>query len=73
MTATTTIRVPVRLRDSLTSLARQRRTSVPKLLEAFALEAALAAERAASLRDYENPEAAAEYELWDNTAGDGID
>lgn len=76
MTETATIRVPKETRDSLSVLAERQGISVSKLLTLFAsrehLHAIYAAERAATEADMANPDAAAEYELWDETGPDDL-
>jgi antitoxin MazE7 len=77
MTATATIRVPRETRDRLAARARERGVSLSSLLTEFAQRTeraeALRSEREATRADMADPEARAEYRLWEATAGDGID
>jgi antitoxin MazE7 len=77
MTATATIRVPRETRDRLAARARERGVSLSALLTEFARRAeraeALRSEREATRADMADPEARAEYRLWEATLGDGID
>jgi macrodomain Ter protein organizer (MatP/YcbG family) len=77
VTDTTTIRVAKTTRDKLAQEARERGMSVSELVGQMAGEAEreriFAAEREATRLDALNPEAVAEYELWDEAASDGID
>lgn len=76
-TATTTIRVPIPIRDRLAAQARQRGISIAALLEELSeqaeRQAAFAAERTATLADAEMSEVHNEDLDWDATAGDGIE
>jgi post-segregation antitoxin (ccd killing protein) len=75
--ATATIRVPRRTRDSLAARARDRGVSLSALLTELAEQAeradAYRSEREATRADMESPEALAEYRLWEGTLEDGID
>lgn len=77
MTATATIRVPKQTRDDLAQIAANQGISISRLLSEFAsrehIHAIFAAERAATQNDLSEPSIAAEYELWDQAGGDGID
>lgn len=77
MTVTATIRVPRETRDSLAARARERGVSLSSLLTDFAARAerasALHSEREATRADLADPDARAEYALWEATVGDGID
>ncbi len=77
MTVTATIRVPRETRDSLAARARERGVSLSSLLTEFARRAerseALRSEREATRADLADPEARAEYGLWEATVGDGFD
>ena len=77
MSMTATIRVPVKTRDQFTELARQQGSSVSKYLADVAQRehrAAIIAAAREEARDFENnPEAQAEFELWEGTLEDGID
>lgn len=74
---TTTIRVPVPIRDRLAAQARDRGVSMAALLEDFSdqaeRQAAFAAERAATLADAQIPQVEDEDTDWDTVSGDGID
>ena len=74
---TATIRVPRQTRDRLAARARDRGVSLSALLTELAERAeradAYKSEREATLADLENPEALAEYRLWEGTLEDGID
>jgi post-segregation antitoxin (ccd killing protein) len=76
VSATATIRVPRETRDSLAARARARGISLSALLTEFARRAeraeALRSEREATRADMADPEAQAEYSLWEATVGDGI-
>jgi len=76
VSATATIRVPRETRDSLAARARARGVSLSALLTEFARRAeraeALHSEREATRADMGDPEAQAEYSLWEATVGDGI-
>lgn len=75
-TETTTIRVTKTTRDRLSHEARERGVSVSELLTRLARdierERMFASEREATRLDALNPDAVAEYELWDAAASDGI-
>ncbi len=77
MTVTATIRVPRETRDSLAARARERGVSLSSLLTEFARRAeraeALRSEREATRAEAGDPEALAEYRLWEATLGDGVD
>jgi len=77
MSMTATIRVPVETRDQLAELADQQRSSLSKYLTDLAKRerrAAIIAAAREEARDFENnPEAQAEFELWEGTLEDGID
>ena len=77
MTTTATIRVPRETRDSLAARARERGVSLSSLLTDFAWRAeraeALRSERDATRADMADPEARAEYRVWEATVSDGID
>ncbi len=77
MSATATIRVPRDTRDRLAARARERGVSLSALLTEFARRAeraeALRSEREATRADMADPEARAEYSLWEATGSDGID
>ncbi|MEX2447885.1 MAG: hypothetical protein WD404_03975 [Solirubrobacterales bacterium] len=77
MTVTATIRVPRETRDRLAARARERGVSLSSLLTEFARAAeraeALRSEREATRADMADPEAQAEYRLWEATASDGIE
>jgi predicted DNA-binding protein len=78
---TATIRIPRETRDRLALLARERGVSLSTLLTEWAQrkftseerEAAIRSEQEAAKADAENPEALAEYRLWEATLEDGID
>ena len=74
---TATIRVPRETRDRLAARARDRGISLSGLLTELAERAeradAYRSEREASKADLQNPEALAEYRLWEETLEDGID
>ena len=74
---TTTIRVSKTTRDRLAREAEERGMSLAALLEQIARQAEreriFASEREATRLDALNPDAIAEYELWDEAASDGID
>ncbi|BBZ00976.1 antitoxin [Mycolicibacterium chitae] len=76
-TATTTIRVPVTVRDRLAAQARERGVSVASLLEEWSAraerEAAFAAERAATLAEADDPNVADEERDWAQADADGLD
>ena len=75
--STTTIRVPRETRDLLAARARDRGISLSSLLTEFARRTeraeALRSEREATRADMDDPEALAEYRLWEATLGDGLD
>jgi hypothetical protein len=75
--STTTIRVPRETRDLLAARARDRGVSLSLLLTEFARRTeraeALRSEREATRADMNDPEALAEYRLWEATLGDGLD
>jgi hypothetical protein len=77
MSVTATIRVPRETRDSLAARARERGVSLSSLLTEFARRAeraeVLRSEREATRAEAGDPEALAEYGLWEATLGDGID
>ncbi len=73
MGATATIRVDRDVRDQLARSAEAEGISLAALLRRYAHERMIASERAARLASYQNPEAMAEEDLWDETVGDGID
>lgn len=77
MSATATIRVPRETRDRLAARAREHGISLAALLTEFARRAdrasALRSEREATRADMGDPEARAEYDLWEATVGDGVD
>ncbi len=77
VTVTATIRVPRETRDSLAARARERGVSLSSLLTEFARRAeraeALRSEREATRAEAGDPEALAEYRLWEATLGDGVD
>lgn len=77
MAETATIRVPVETRDRLARLAQQRGTSVAKLIAEFAshehIHQIYAEERRTWAAVLGDQKLAAELELWDETADDGID
>jgi predicted transcriptional regulator len=78
---TATIRIPKETRDRLAVLAKERGVSLSVLLTEWAQrkftreerEAAIRSEQEAGKADAENPEALAEYRLWEATLEDGID
>jgi len=74
---TATIRVPAETRDMLAEIAKWRGISLSAYLTALTKkewrEEMLASVRETALLDAQNPAAAAEYELWDETVGDGIE
>lgn len=74
---TATIRVPRETRDRLAARARDRGISLSALLTELAERAeradAYRSEREATEADMKNPEALAEYRLWEETLEDGID
>ena len=74
---TATIRVPRETRDRLAARARARGISLSALLTELAERAeradAYRSEREATEADMKNPEALAEYRLWEETLEDGID
>jgi hypothetical protein len=76
MSATATIRVPRETRDSLAEIAERQGVSISRLLTLFAsrehLHAIYATERTAMTNDLANPDAAAEYELWDEAGADDL-
>lgn len=76
-TETATIRVPRETRDRLAARARERGVSLSALLTELAERAeradAYRSEREATKADMKNPEALAEYKLWEETLEDGID
>jgi hypothetical protein len=76
-TETATIRVPRETRDRLAARARDRGISLSALLTELAERAeradAYRSEREATEADMKNPEALAEYRLWEETLEDGID
>ena len=77
MAATTTIRVPVEVRDRLALVAESRGVSVPKLLAEFAttehIHQIYDEERRAWSEALERPAFVAELELWDEDASDVIE
>jgi hypothetical protein len=77
MPPTATIRVPRETRDLLAARARERGVSLSSLLTEFARRAeradALRSEREATRVEMNDPEALAEYRLWEATLGDGLD
>ena len=77
MTVTATIRVPVETRDQLARLAADRDESLSAYLAGLAKQqrraAILAAAREEAAEFERNPEARAEFELWEGTLDDGID
>ncbi|MCL2316987.1 MAG: hypothetical protein FWC46_07890 [Actinomycetia bacterium] len=77
MTATATIRVPVRTRDQLARLAADRQESLSAYLVDLAKQqhraAILASAREEAAEFERNPKARAEFELWEGTLEDGID
>lgn len=77
LTETATIRVPRETRDRLAARARERGVSLSALLTEFARRAeraeALRSEREATRADMDDPDARAEYRLWEATLSDGID
>lgn len=77
MTATATIRVPRETRDRLAARARERGVSLSVLLTEFARRTeraeALRSEREATRADMADPDARAEYDLWEATVSDGFD
>lgn len=77
MAQTATIRVPRETRDRLAARARDRGVSLSSLLTDLAERAeradAYRSEREATRAEINDPEALAEYELWESTLEDGID
>jgi hypothetical protein len=74
---TATIRVPRETRDRLAARARDRGVSLSALLTELAERAeradAYRSEREATRAEMNDPEALAEYGLWEATLEDGID
>jgi post-segregation antitoxin (ccd killing protein) len=74
---TTTIRVAKKTRDQLANEARERGLSVSELVARMARDAererSFASEREAQRLDALNPEAIAEYAVWDEADSDGLD
>jgi post-segregation antitoxin (ccd killing protein) len=74
---TATIRVPRQTRDSLAERARERGISLSALLTDLAEQAwrddAYRSEREATRAEANDPEALAEYRLWEATLEDGLD
>lgn len=77
MAETATIRVPRATRDRLAARARDRGVSLSSLLTDLAERAeradAYRSEREATKAEMNDPEALAEYRLWESTLEDGID
>jgi hypothetical protein len=77
VTETTTIRVTRATRDRLAREADERGVSLAALLDDISRlaerERIFASEREATRLDALNPDAIAEYELWDEAASGGID
>ncbi len=71
MSATATIRVPVKTRDWLAAVAADRQQSLASYLTELARQehraAIIAAAREEALEFEQNPEARAEFELWEGT------
>jgi hypothetical protein len=72
MTDTATIRVDRVVRDQLARAAEEHGVSLAALLRSYAREQMLASEREARRQSEQLPEALAEQDDWDSTAGDGI-
>ncbi|MCL2490258.1 MAG: hypothetical protein FWF36_05990 [Propionibacteriaceae bacterium] len=76
MNPTTTIRIPVLTRDMLADVAKWKGQSLAYCVNDLAKRewriAVVASEHEAALADAANPEAVAEYELWDATVGDDL-
>jgi len=74
---TATIRVPRQTRDSLAARARERGVSLSALLTELAEQAergdAYRSEREATEAELNDPNALAEYRLWEGTLEDGLD
>jgi len=77
MNPTATIRVPVLARDQLADVAKFRGMSLASYVSDLADRewriAVVESEHEAVLADLSNPEAMAEYELWDSTVGDDLE
>jgi len=75
--ATATIRVPVLARDQLAEVAKFRGRSLASYVSDLAKRewriAVVESEHEAALKDLSNPEAMAEYEIWEETLEDGLE
>jgi len=77
MNPTATIRVPVLTRDMLADVAKWKGQSLASYVNDLAKKewriAVLQSEHEAAVADESNPEAVAEYELYDSTVGDDLE
>ncbi|MDR0848473.1 MAG: hypothetical protein LBN10_05440 [Propionibacteriaceae bacterium] len=77
MTETATIRVPVAVRDNFAKVAKYTGKSMSSYLAGLSREVLFTAirdsAREEAIKDAQNPAAAEEYALWEETLADGID